>query len=382
MKLRHNLDVEVFYMKKMAIKRELKPQAISANQQQLENPYAFFSISRENILPGIIISLYVSLILILIYFVYDFFWGDPNIFKSYVIATLLIIVILFLTLLTKAQNYKKERWDKNHEIKEKSITIKEKNNQIRDLTGNLSEIESLNKTLKTDIDNTAKKNTDLQTINEKLSEESKLLSDKIDCQQKELSILQDEKNSLEEVKGNYENQIKEIQKELKEKIKENEHLIKQVTNFEVKTTELKNLNNKLEIKNATFTDNLNDANKKIISYEARTKPKIELSKSITTRKIGRLLNRRWNNTYHLKMKNTGFAPTYDISGVITYLPKENDPFTKQININILLPDKEEDIIVGDKSTNGECSKLIIRLIHKDILGINHDLEKEIKFLND
>ena len=60
-------------MKKMAIKRELKPQAISANQQQLENPYAFFSISRENILPGIIISLYVSLILILIYFVYDFF---------------------------------------------------------------------------------------------------------------------------------------------------------------------------------------------------------------------------------------------------------------------------------------------------------------------
>lgn len=151
-----------------------------------------------------------------------------------------------------------------------------------------------------------------------------------------------------------------------------------LTQNESEKAKLQNNLDESETKINEINNLLQNATGKLLSHKESVKPKIEFESSPVDIKRGLIFKRIVNTIHHLKIKNIGYAPIYNIYGQTTYYPKNGGlPHSESINFNRLLPEQEEDVIVGDDNTNGAYEKIRINLICKDILGNQHNIDEEL-----
>lgn len=303
---------------------------ISVIKKEVANPYKYYNISRENLIPlliGVVVAIFISLVGVFLYALLT---------KSYMAiqnTIIFAIIILFLILITLViiQNAKHDIWEKDKLIKNLRSDFDVKDNTIRDLKGKVSELENKMNSLKEQLGECVEeKNKKIEEIL-KLYEEKKELTSEIKNLKNGLSKLTTERNNL---------------KTEMERVKE-------------------------ELRTCTSVKK---------SYEEKVKPYIELKSFITVER-GKILGiLKVDDIYNISFENKGYAPAFNIEGRVVYFPVRGKSILFPISIAKLLPNENLPIPLGGKKTLKDCSKITVDIRYKDIIGNIHPLKEEMPYM--
>ena len=294
-----------------------------------ENPYKYLGIRKKDAIPAIITTILGGLILYIIYIFIDFLSGGTlEIVKILSLITMISIIIIFIVY----QNGRYKLWEKDKKICRLVSAINEKNNELRNLTGEL----------------------------EKYKEKLKNCEDRI---------------------KNIENELKISKSEYQKLLQEREELSERIKDAERRISELINQKTLLENEKNRINNELRQCISKVKVYEKRAKPDIRIYGQIERRRKVLFVFGEDNDIYHILIENKGYSPAFNIKGTLIYHPRVGKPFSKGVNINVLFPTQEAiDIVVGNKNANGICEKVEYSLEYEDLLGVKHQIKnKVIKF---
>ena len=243
-----------------------------------------------------------------------------------IVSVVILVILLFLFICI--QNHRHSVWEKDREIEDLKSNLDAKNTSIRDLSGEVSSLES-----------------HIQLIERQLME-----------------CIEEKKERLKE--------ISRLKKEGKELSAEIEDLKDQLSEASEERERLRTSREQQE-------EELQKSRSIQRAYEKRARPFIE-ARSFMSVKRGDILGiLKVDDVYNVSFENKGPSPAFDIKGEVKYDPVRGKPILVPISIIKLNPGEKKTIALGGKKKLKECSKIEIDVAYKDILGNTHPLKGEM-----
>lgn len=302
---------------------------VSPAETEKENPYRYYSVSKKNLIVLVIYFLVSLVIFCSGFLLVEFATKGYDSSHNMVIVSVVVLVLL-LFLFICIQNHRHAVWEKDREIKDLKNSLDAKNMSIRDLSGEVSELES-----------------HIQLIERQLMECTEEKKERL----QEISRLRKERKDLSA-------EIEDLKDQLSEVSEERERL----------RTSREQLDKELQKSRSVQR-----------AYEKRARPFIE-AKSFMSVKRGEILGiLKVDDVYNVSFQNKGPSPAFDIKGEVRFHPVRGKPIPIPISIIKLNPGEKRNIALGGKKKLRECSKLGIDIAYKDILGNTHSLKGEMPY---